>query len=129
MSKYTLRVFKTDLAGLFRCFVHPETLDRMDDIIEGDYVLIKGNKRTETVLQIKVNEDVPRNCIGMKITTLSNLFVENHTEIVMYPCHNIKKARKIEVQACQSKKHQEPEIKKIIVDFFSKIGTDRKSVV
>ena len=63
MSKYTLRVFKTDLAGLFRCFVHPETLDRMDDIIEGDYVLIKGNKRTETVLQIKVNEDVPRNCI------------------------------------------------------------------
>lgn len=123
MSKYSLRVFKTEFAGLFRALVHPETLDSMDDIIEGDYILVKGNKRTETVLQILTSDEIPRNVLGMKITTLSNLFVENHSEVPIYPCHNIKKARKIEIQACQSRKHQEPEMKRIITGFFSRIGT------
>lgn len=114
--KLTLRVVGEGDA--FSCKLLPETMDALD-VIEGDYVLLRGKKRSETVLRVVGNLSVGPNEIWVRDNVRINTFTTPGDEVGVEACHDIKMGRGIGIQLFQSSVPQK-EVSRIVRDFFQK---------
>lgn len=108
-------------SDIFSCKLSPSTMESLE-IIEGDYVLLRGKKRSETVLRVIEDKTVSDDEIWVRENVKLNTFSNQGDEVGIESCHDIKFGKTVGFQLFNSSVTS-AEASRILKEFFYRNGT------
>jgi len=116
----------------FFCRMHPNDMESLE-IVDGDYVLLRGKKRSETVLKATEDEAVSPGELWANDVVRINTFTTSGDEVGIESCHDIKFGKAVGFQLFQSPASPSPDfgtdsfpeipvsdMKRILKEFFQR---------
>lgn len=115
-----LSIRVSDKVGDFVAKIHPDTILGMD-LVSSDYILVRGKKKTETVLMVLEDKEVDVDDIVFGAIVAGNLLCVEGDQVIVEPCHDIKMGKKVTIQLC--KPVSPIDIPKMVREFFVNRGS------
>lgn len=117
MSKFVKKlIFSSDITDQHVCRVHPETLREFEnEILDGDYILLKGRLRYETILHVTSDPEIKVGYLAVGYRVFANLDMKtNFPSVIVYPCHDIKYGERVIIQPVYKAIDS-----KVVLDYFT----------
>lgn len=97
--------------------IHPDTLVALD-LVEGDYLFVKGKKKSETVLMVYEDVNTPPETLSVPSFVMSTLLSMDGDKVIVEPCHDIKIGKAVGIQVSEGSPLTE--VAKKVKEFFLK---------